>query len=175
MASAKQQHNVSAQNHRERLHELVKSASTVMLLSHGDASKIVGRPMAIARVDDDTTLYLVTGIDSKKVEEIQRDPRVSVAVQAGHSFVMIEGECRVSQDRRLIDELWQDGWKPWFAGGKTSPEIAILVVTPSEGTYWDGGLGNGLSYLYRMVVARVTGDEMERRPNDQATVDLKHS
>lgn len=157
MATAKQQHNVSAQNHRERLHELVKSASTVMLLSHGDASTIVGRPMAVAR------------------DEIQRDPRVSVAVQAGHSFVMIEGECRVSQDRRLIDELWQDGWKPWFAGGKTSPEIAILVVTPSEGTYWDGGLGNGLSYLYRMVVARVTGDEMERRPNDQATVDRKHS
>jgi general stress protein 26 len=165
---------VSPAQHRERLHDLVKGASTVMLLSHGEAGKIVGRPMAVARVDDDTTLYLVTSVDSKKVAEIHRDPRVSASIQAGHSFVMIEGDCRVSQDRRLIDELWQDSWKPWFAGGKTDPAIAILVVTPGEGTYWDGGLGNGLSYLYRMAKARVTGDEMEIKPKDQAKVDLKH-
>jgi len=174
MATATQQDHVSPQDHRDRLHELVKAATTVMLLSHGEGSAIVGRPMAVARVDDDTTLYLVTAVDSKKVDEITRDPRVSVAVQTGHSFVMLDGECRVSQDRQLIDTLWQDGWKPWFAGGKTDPTIAILVVTPNQGSYWDGGLGNGLSYLYRMVKARVTGEAMENKPKDQAKVDLKH-
>jgi general stress protein 26 len=174
MATAQKQDNVSPQEHRERLHDLVKGASTVMLLSHGEASKIVGRPMAVARVDDDSTLYLVTAVESKKVDEVHRDARVSVSVQASHSFVMLEGECRVSQDRSLIDELWQDSWKPWFAGGKSDPSIAILVVTPTEGTYWDGGLGNGLSYLYRMVKARISGDEMEIKPKDQAKVDLQH-
>ena len=175
MATAKtKQDHVSPEQHRERLHDIVKGARTVMLLSHGEAGKIIGRPMAVARVDADTTLYLVTGIDSKKVDEIHREPRVSLSVQASDGFVMIDGSCRVSQDRGLIDELWQDSWKPWFEGGKTDPAIAILVVSPNEGTYWNGGLGHGLSYLYRMVKARVSGDEIELKPSDQGKVDLKH-
>jgi len=175
MATAKnKQDDVSPKEHREKLHGIVKGAHTVVLLSHGEGGKIIGRPMAVARVEDDTTLYLVTGSDSKKVDEITRDPRVSLSIQNGDGYVMIDGDCRVSQDRRLIDQLWQDSWKPWFDGGKADPSIAILVVTPNEGTYWNGGLGHGLSYLYRMVKARVSGEEMEIKPTDQGKVDLKH-
>jgi general stress protein 26 len=175
MATAKtKQDNVSPKEHRQKLHDIVKGAHAVVLLSHGDGGKIIGRPMAIARVEEDTTVYLVTDIESKKVDEISRDPRVSMSVQNGDGYVMIEGDCRVSQDRRLIDQLWQDSWKPWFEGGKADPSIAILVVTPNEGTYWSGGLGHGLSYLYRMVKARVSGEEMEVKPTDQGKVDLKH-
>jgi len=145
-----------------------------MLLSHSEAGKIVGRPMAVARVEADTTLYLVTDIDSKKVDEINREPHVSLSVQASDGFAMLDGRCRVSQDRGMIDELWQDSWKPWFQGGKADPTIAILVISPIEGTYWNGGLGHGLSYLYRVVKARLTGDEIEIKPTDHGKVDLKH-
>lgn len=175
MAIAKQQNQVSAEEHREKLHGIVKGTRTVMLLSRGEGGKIVGRPMALVRTDDDTTLYLVTGIDSKKVEEIEREPRVSVAVQARDGYAMIDGTCRVSRDRALIDQLWEDSWKAWFEGGKSDPTIALLVITPNEGTYWDGGIGHGLSYLYRMVKARVSGEEIEIKPTDQGKVDLhKH-
>lgn len=166
------QDNTSPEEHREKLHNIVKDARTVMLLSHGEGSKIIGRPMALARTDDDTTMYLVTGIDSKKVDEILHQPRVSISVQAHDGYAIIDGECRVSQDRRLIDQLWQDSWKPYFEGGKADPAIAILVITPYEGTYWAGGFAHGLSYLYRMIKARVTGDEIEIKPGDQGKVDL---
>jgi len=172
MASAKQQGTASPEEHREKLHGIVKSARNVLLLSHGEGGKIIGRPMALARTDDDSTIYLVTGIDSKKVAEIGRDPRVSIAIEDHDGYAMIDGECRVSQDRKLIDELWQDAWKPWFEGGKADPSIAILVITPNEGTYWAGGFANGLSYLYRMVKARISGDEMEVKPTDHGKVKL---
>jgi general stress protein 26 len=169
------QETMSPEEHREKLHNIVKDARTVMLLSHGDGEKIIGRPMALARTDDDTTMYLVTAIDSKKVDEIRRESRVSVSVQAHDGWAMIDGDCRVSQDRKLIDELWEDAWKPWLEGGKADPAIAILVITPNEGTYWASGFAHGLSYLYRMVKARVTGDEMEIKPGDQGKVKLaKH-
>jgi len=123
MATAKnKQDDVSPKEHREKLHGIVKGAHTVVLLSHGEGGKIIGRPMAVARVEDDTTLYLVTGSDSKKVDEITRDPRVSLSIQNGDGYVMIDG----------------------------------------------------LSYLYRMVKARVSGEEMEIKPTDQGKVDLKH-
>lgn len=172
MASVKKPDTASPEVHREKLHDIVKGTRTVMLLSRGEAGKIVGRPMALVRTDDDTTVYLVTGLDTKKVEEIEREPRVSVAVQGSGGYAMLDGTCRVSRDRALIDELWDDSWKAWFENGKSDPDIAILVITPNEGTYWDGGLGHGLSYLYRMVKARLTGDDMEIKATDQGKVKL---
>lgn len=157
---------------KEKLHDIVKDSRTVLLLTHGEDNKIVGRPMSLVRADEDETIYLVSGIDTKKVTEIQQDSRVTIAVQNREGIAMIDGDARVSQDRALIERLWSDSWKAYFPRGKEDPDIAILVVEPREGTYWDGDVGHGLSYLYRHLKARVTGEEIEIKPGDQQKVDL---
>lgn len=157
---------------QKKLHDIVESARTVLLLTHGEDHKVVGRPMSRVHMDDDETIYLVSGIASKKVSEIRSDARVTVAVQDREGIAMIDGTARVSQDRALIDRLWSDSWKVWFPRGKEDPDLAILVVEPNEGTYWDQDLGHGLSYLYRYVKARVTGSEIEVEPSDQRKVKL---
>ena len=161
------------QDAEEKLHDIVESSRNVLLLTHGEGHKIVGRPMALVRVDDDETIYLVASIESKKVSEILRDARVTIAVQNREGVAMIDGEASVAGDQRLIDELWSDSWKVWFPRGKEDPDIAILIVQPREGTYWDQDVGHGLSYLYRYVKARVTGEEIEIKPDDQQKVDLR--
>lgn len=159
---------------REKLHAIIQGSRSVVLLSHGEAGKIEGRPMELVRADDDSTIYLVTGIDTKKVAEVERDPRVTIAIQNAEGTAMVSGLIRVSQDRALIDELWEDSWKAWFAEGKQDPTIAILVVTPNEGTYWERGVSHGLSYLWRYVKARVSGTEIETTSSDQQKVDFRH-
>lgn len=129
--------------------------------------------MANARTDDDTTVYLVANIDSKKVAELTREPRVALSIQDREGIAMIDAEARVSQDRALIDELWQDSWSVWFERGKDDPNVAILVIQPLEGTYWDQDLGHGLSYLWRMIKARVGDHTMEVEPGDQSTVEYR--
>lgn len=163
---------ISPDDARQKLHDIVKATRNVVLLTHGEDHKIVGRPMSNVRTDDDTTVYLVANIGSKKISELQRDPRVTLSVQGKGGTAMVDAEARVSQDRALIDELWEDQWNVWFEGGKSDPEIAIVILSPIEGTYWDGDLGHGLSYLWRMVKARVSGHEIEKKPGDQEKVDL---
>lgn len=158
---------------QKKLHAIIDAARTVLLLSHGEDGKIVGRPMALQKSKRDSMMYLASSLDSKKVLEVQQDPRVSLAIQDREGIAMIAGTCHVSQDRALIDELWQDDWKVWWPKGKSDPEIAILVVEPEEATYWDLDLGHGLSYLYRYVKARVTGEHIETKPSDQQKVDLR--
>lgn len=157
---------------REKLHDIVEQARTILLLTHGEDHRIVGRPMSLVRVDNDSTIYLVASIDSKKVSEILLDPRVTVAVQNREGIAMIDGDATVSADRTLIDELWNDSWKVWFPQGKDDLSIAIVIVQPREGTYWDQDFGHGLSYVYRYLKARMTGTEMEIRPGAQHRVDL---
>jgi general stress protein 26 len=158
---------------KDKLHAIVEKARTVLLLTHGEDHKIVGRPMALVRIDEDATIYLVSGIGSKKVSEIMADPRVTIAVQDREGIAMIDGDVRVSQERTLIDALWSDSWNVWFPRGKEDPEVAILIVEPREGSYWDQDLGHGLSYAYRYLKARVTGTEIETKSDEQRKVDLR--
>ena len=136
---------------RERLHELVKATRTVIVLSctpdDPSGDQIDGRPMALVRTGDDTTMYLATALDVKQAAELERASRVTVVVQ-GADYAMFTGEARVSRDRALIDELWTKAWRQWFRG-KSDPAIAIVIVTPIEGSYWEDTERH--SYLYRLV------------------------
>jgi general stress protein 26 len=159
---------------RSKLLSIVKDSRTVLLLSHGEDHKIVGRPMGLVKIEDDATIYLVTGIDSKKVDEMMREPRVTIAVQNGKGTAMVDGDARISQDRALIDKLWEDSWKPYFPEGKSDPTIALIIIDTREATFWEGGVAHGISYLWRHVKARLTGEEIEVKKTDQQKVDLRH-
>ena len=136
---------------RERLHELVKSTRTVILLScaaeGAERDQIDGRPMALVKTGDDTTMYLATSFDVKQAEELERAPRVTVVLQ-GAGYALFSGDAKMSRDRKLIDELWTDEWLQWFRG-KWDPTIAIVTVSPIEGSYWEASARQ--SYMYRLV------------------------
>ena len=137
---------------RERLHELVKATRTVIVLScapeepAGEGDQIDGRPMALVKTGDDTTMYLATALDAKQAAELER-ARVTVVVQ-GADYALFSGEARVSRDRALIDELWAPSWRQWCRG-KRDPAIAIVIVTPIEGSYWEDT--NRHSYMFRLL------------------------
>jgi general stress protein 26 len=142
------------EEHRERLHELVKSTRTVIVLSctAGALSSeqhdpIDGKPMPLVRTGDDTTMYLAGAFDAKQAAELERGPRVTVVVQ-GAGYALFSGEARLSRDRQLIDELWNDSWTQWCRG-KWDPTIAVVIVSPIEASYWENG--DRHSYVYRFV------------------------
>ena len=149
---------------RERLHELVKSTRTVIVLSctaegnepgereraHPQRDRehdlIDGRPMALVKTGDDTTMYVAAPFDASQAKELERAPRVTVVVQ-GADYALFSGEARLSRDRTLINELWTEAWLQWFRG-KWDPSIAVLVISPIEGSYWEAT--DRHSYLYRL-------------------------
>lgn len=165
----------SRAEHLNKLTEILRSTDTVMLMTHAEGSgAITGRPMALVDVDADGTIYLTTSIGSAKAIEIAADNRVAISVQSAKGIVAIEGEARLTQDRAIIDQLWNDSWRIWYPEGRHSPSIAIIVVEPVQGTYWDTSLSHGLSFLWRAVKARLTGDKIEADASDVGSIHLRH-
>ncbi|HEY4176391.1 MAG TPA: pyridoxamine 5'-phosphate oxidase family protein [Kofleriaceae bacterium] len=160
-------------DHLSKLLSILRSTDTVVLLTR-TAERIAGRPMALVDVDDDGTIYLTTAIGSQKAVEIAADPAVNVTAQTSKGIVSIEGTARLTQDRAIIDQLWNDSWRIWYPEGRTSPSIAIVVVSPTEGTYWDTSVAHGLSFLWRAVKARISGDEVETDASDVGSVQMRH-
>jgi general stress protein 26 len=142
----------SPEEHRERLHDLLKATRTVMVLSCGSSDRgaqIVGRPMVLLRTGDDTTMYVAASLDAQQRAELTRDPRIAVAVQ-GSCCALFDAEVMILRDRKLLDGVAAEWWMPW--GGRDDPSIAILVISPIEGAYWEGP--HRYSYQYRLAPAR---------------------
>jgi general stress protein 26 len=137
----------SPEEHRERLHEIVKATRAVIVLPSTPGEQFDGQPMALVRTGDDTTMYLAASLDGKQAKSFATGSRVTVVVQGG-GYAMFSGDVRLSRDRRLIDELWNESWRAWCYG-KSDRTIAILTVLPIEGSYWEGAERH--SYLYRLV------------------------
>lgn len=150
-------------DHKQVLHETLKEAGTVMLVTRESRGELHSRPMAVARVDASNKMYFATSVTSPKVAEIRADARVDAIFQSKTRYASIAGEATISQDRQLIEELWQESWKVWFENGKSDPDIAIVILDPERGEYWDQSGIKGLSYLFRAAKAYVTGTEMKKK------------
>lgn len=142
---------------RNHLYEVVDDFDVAMLVTQ-TANVIRARPMAIAGLDEGMGAYLVTDINSIKVDEINANPQVLLTFQSARKFASVRGELTVLRDRQLIEKMWKETWKIWFADGKSDPNIALLKFAAYEGEYWDNAGMRGLQYVYDAAKAYVVGE-----------------
>jgi general stress protein 26 len=130
---------------------------TAMLVTRTHDGELRARPLTVATAQDDGYLYFSTSVESPKVAEITEDQHVAVTFQDSKRYVSLTGTARLSRDRALIDRLWSEAWKVWFPKGKDDPTLAILIVAPIAGEYWDNAGTKGLRYAFEAAKAYATG------------------
>lgn len=151
-----------------KLYGLLNNFSTVMLTTMVGPDCCHARPMAVARVDKNTDLWLFTSRDSEKVREIEADSRVQVHGQDGwNNCVVLAGRATVVQDRTMIHEIWKPSFKPWFPDGADDPNIVLLHVTGERAEYWDNTGANSFRYLYQSLKALITGTTPSIKEGEQ--------
>jgi general stress protein 26 len=152
---------------RQQLEELLKDFRTAMCVTRNIAGEMHSRPVTIAEVTDDCTIYIPTSSASGKAAEIEADPHVNLSLQSATKFVSITGRATMSHDRALIERLWSDTWKLWFPEGKDDPDLVILTVQPHTGEYWDESGTRGIRYLFQAAAALARGEKGDRAEHDQ--------
>jgi general stress protein 26 len=96
------------------------------------------RTMWTAGLDDDFTVYFVTGRSLLKCRQIQANPRVSVFwtqtenETIGWNYAFLKAHATISDDQALRDRFWNDVLKEYFPTGSTDPEYVVLVLKPVE-------------------------------------------
>jgi len=146
-----------------KIKELVKQAPTCFFCtSLQPGQPFATRPMSVQTVDDAGHLWFLSASDSKKNQELARNPRVQLLFQgSAHSdFLTLEGSAVVSRNRDKIKELWQPLLKTWFTDGVEDPRITVLEVRPSGGYYWDTKHGRMVAFA-KMAVGAMTGRTMD--------------
>ena len=156
---------------RSHLHDVVNDFDVAMLVTH-TANTIHARPMSIAQLDEGLGAYLVTDINSIKVDEISTNPNAVLTFQSSKQFASVRGALTVIRDRQLIEKMWKEAWKVWFPGGKSDPNIALLKFTAHDGEYWDNAGVQGIKYVYDAAKAYLTGDTIKTDEEQHAKVPL---
>lgn len=161
------------ENHAiNNLHDLVSDFDVAMLVTHS-GTKLHARPMTVARLDEEMHIaYLVTDINSIKVDEITANPYVLLTFQGPRKFASVSGELVVVLDRALIEEMWKETWTIWFPKGKSDPSIALLRFTSYEGEFWDNAGLQGMKFVFSAVKALVTGDTPKLNSDQHSKVSL---
>jgi general stress protein 26 len=148
----------------EYLHELLKDFDTAMLVTHAPDSSLHARPMAVAQVEENGDLWFATDRSSGKMDEIHVDAHVNITMQGGGKFVSVSGIANEVDDRRKVEEIWNEHMRVWFPGGKDDPKLVLLRVDATEGEYWDNSGANAIKYMFKAGRAYLRG---ERHTDDR--------
>ena len=143
-----------------------------MFITHGVDGELHPRPMQLAEVQPDGTVWLMSDLTTQKVEELREDARASLTLQDGGRFVALSGKAELVRDPDRAERLWSEPWRVWFPKGPRDPNVALIKIVPSSGEYWDGKGVNGLRYLFEAARAYVAGDRPDLSEGQAGKVDL---
>jgi len=93
----------------QEIHDFLKSSRTMILVSNGKNGWPHPMPMWFW-VDDDNNIFMTTFRKSQKVNNIKRDPRVTLLVESGDAYqelksVVIYAEAEVVDDLDYTTEI----------------------------------------------------------------------
>lgn len=84
--------------------------------------------------NDDLTLYTPTKMNTEKIDEIKKNPSVSVLLGyedkgQNDTYVEISGTSVIADSSKLKKQYWEDSFSQWFDGPE-DPNYAFLQIQP---------------------------------------------
>ncbi len=147
------------------LYDLIEGMEIAMFTTRRPDGQLVSRPMATQTQAEGTDLWFVTDVESHKLDELDNDPHVNLAYYRDRTreWVSVSGTATITQDRRLIHELYRPDWKAWFGdlggerdGGPDDPRLALIMVETESVTYLKVDKPSPV-VLFEVVKGMVTG------------------
>jgi general stress protein 26 len=141
---------------------LLRDFEAATLVTRSRGGSLHGRPMSIAGVDDDVTIWFVTSVRSAKADEVAEDSRAMVTLQGGSRFLCMNGNIELVFDPERIKALWKDSYRVWY-DGESDPDIVLLRFSAFDAEYWDNSGISGVKYALQAARAYVSGRKLDER------------
>jgi len=125
-----------------RIAELTRDYKFAAFTTMGEHGIPNTRPMATQEAEPDMDLWFATWLDSEKVDELRRNPKVGVYYYDAEKnigrYVSIGGTVEIIKDQARFKRYWKDSWRQWFPKGPDDPDAVLLKVDAEVVTYEDG-------------------------------------
>ncbi|MHB9038094.1 MAG: pyridoxamine 5'-phosphate oxidase family protein [Armatimonadota bacterium] len=129
---------MNAQDTKTRAKQIISAAVNAVFMTLDADGYPHPRTMCTAGLDDDFTVYFVTGKNLLKIKQIEANPKVCAfwskgdGEAVGWDYALIKGDASVSEDQALKNRFWNDDLRTYFPEGKEDPNYVVIVVKPKE-------------------------------------------
>ena len=129
-------------NKIEGMQNAFKQAKVVFLTTYSEEGVERSRQMTNFNSDTYAVMWFATERGTRKVQDILRDPRVSITFPSSKpgEFYVIEGKAELAPQSG-VDEKWRWWWlywhpsqtnRFWFPAGTNDPKRVIINVSPES-------------------------------------------
>ena len=140
--------------------EIMTEAGTCALTTLDEEGRPRIRVMDPFDPENDLTVWFGTNPNSRKVKQINNDPRVTLYYldNDASGYVMIYGIAQMVDDQKEKDKRWKDGWKAFYPNRsedyiliKVSPKW-MEVISYSRGIFGDSTTWKPPTVLFDSVI-----------------------
>jgi len=120
---------------------MMRDLDFCMMTTHADNGRLRSRFMSNnGEVEFDGDVWFFSGADTKKIADIEAEPRVELSYSDTDTFrfVSMSGEATIVRDVEKKRALWIEDLARWFQDGPESEDVVLIKVTPSVVAYWQG-------------------------------------
>jgi len=121
--------------------DMMRDLDFCMLTTQADDGRLRSRPMSNnGEVEFDGDVWFFSGTDTRKVADIEAEPRVELNYSDTDNFrfVSMSGVASIVRDVEKKRELWIDDLSRWFQDGPESDQVVLIKVTPRVVAFWKG-------------------------------------
>ena len=125
----------------KQIAKLMRDLDFCMLTTQAGDGQLHARPMSNnGEVEFDGDVWFFCAADSRKVEEIEAEPRVELSYADPERFLFISmsGDAEIVRDVEKKRELWIEDLERWFEEGPDSEDVVLVKVTPTTVAFWNG-------------------------------------
>lgn len=143
---------------REKIWNIIETYPTAMVSTFSKGS-LRSRPMHLPQKEFSGRLYFFVPFDSEMVSEIGIEPEINASIvnKDTATFLSLSGPARVSSDKNLFNDLWDDDLDHWFPKGKQGGEALLLEMDVLQGESWKTHSGG--TRLYERIRSDVMNDQ----------------
>lgn len=141
------------------LKELAEKVRICMFNTIGKEEEFGSRPMSIAKIEDDGSIWFFTNEYSSKSKEISKDNAVNLGFSdpSSNTYLSVNGKAELVDDKVRKENYFNPAVKAWFPDGLEDPALTLIKVTPEVAEYWDAS-SSKMVVIFNMLKAIVTGD-----------------
>jgi general stress protein 26 len=112
--------------------ETIVAAGYCFLITLDDSGHPQARVMDPFEPEQDMTVWMATDASTRKVRQIEADPRATLACYdaAAAAYVSMIGRARLVDDLDERERRWKPEWESFYPDGPTGESYLLIELTP---------------------------------------------
>lgn len=114
--------------------DIMRQARYCALITLGDEGHPQARAVDAFLPEDNLVVWIATNVQTRKVAQIRRDPRVTLYYFApdGSGYVTLSGKAELVDSPAEKAKRWKEEWSSYYSDKNKGADYLLVRVTPSR-------------------------------------------